>query len=69
MSESRTGRRIFSTASLEMRPYDMDGPVQPEMSYASLSHDPRSERGSYLMRMEPGAVTIPPERLRRQPWK
>ena len=28
------------------------------MSYAPLSYDPRTQRGSYLMRMEPGAVTI-----------
>ena len=59
MDESRPGRRIFATASLPMRPYDLDGPLQPEMSYAPLSHDSRSERGSYLMRMEPGAATIP----------
>ena len=59
MSESRTGRRIYATRHLEMRPYDMDGPLQPEMSYAPLSHDSRSERGSYLMRMQPGAATIP----------
>ncbi len=59
MSISRAGRRIYATASLKMRPYDLDGPLQPEMSYAPLSHDARSERGSYLMRMEPGAATIP----------
>jgi len=59
MSISRAGRRIYATASLKMRPYDLDGPLQPEMSYAPLSHDASSERGSYVMRMEPGAATIP----------
>ena len=59
MSETRTVRRIFATRNLEMQPYDLDGPLQPEMSYARLSHESGSERGSYLMRMEPGAVTIP----------
>ena len=29
-----------------MRPYDMDGPVQPEMSYARLSHEPGSSHGT-----------------------
>jgi hypothetical protein len=69
MSESRTGRRIFTTASLEMRPYDLDGPLQPDMAYAPLSHDARSERGSYLMRMELGlgqlavaTLSVPPTR-------
>ena len=59
MSTSWAGRRIYATASLKMRPYDLDGPLQPDMSYAPLSHDACSERGSYLMRMEPGAATIP----------
>ena len=59
MSTSGAGRRIYATASLKMRPYDLDGPLQPDISYAPLSHDARSERGSYLMRMEPGAATIP----------
>ena len=59
MSDSSAGRRIYATRKLEMQPYDLDGPLQPEMSYAPLSHDARNERGSYLMRMEPGAATIP----------
>jgi len=59
MSETRTVRRIFATRNLEMQPYDLDGPLQPEMSYARLSYESGSERGSYLMRMYPGAVTIP----------
>lgn len=54
MSEQSKVRRIFATRSLVMRPYDMDGPVQPEMSYARLSHEADSERGSYLIRMQPG---------------
>jgi mannose-6-phosphate isomerase-like protein (cupin superfamily) len=66
VSEQAKGRRIFATQSLDMRPYDMDGPLQPEMSYARLSHGADSERGSYLMRMRPGAATIPHERTCRE---
>jgi mannose-6-phosphate isomerase-like protein (cupin superfamily) len=54
-------RRIFATRSLEMRPYDLDGPLQTDIGYARLSYDPATERGSYLMRMAPGAATIPHE--------
>ncbi len=61
MSGRTKGRRVFATRSLEMRPYDMDGPVQPDMSYARMSHEARSGRGSYLVRMLPGAATIPHE--------
>lgn len=49
-----------------MRPYDLDGPLQPEMSYAPLSYDAATGRGSYLMRMEPGAATIPHEHASRE---
>jgi mannose-6-phosphate isomerase-like protein (cupin superfamily) len=58
MSESGSGRRVFRTRELALRPYDLDGPLQPEISYAPLSHEAGSERGSYLMRMAPGAATI-----------
>ena len=61
-------RRIFATRNLEMRPYDLDGPLQPEMSWAPLSYDAGSERGSYLMRMAPGAATIPHEHSRREEY-
>jgi mannose-6-phosphate isomerase-like protein (cupin superfamily) len=51
-------RRTFDLARLPMQPYDLDGPLQENMLYAALSYDPRTQRGSYLMRMQPGAVTI-----------
>jgi anti-sigma factor ChrR (cupin superfamily) len=59
VDESGNGRRIFRTAGLAMRPYDLDGPLQPAMSWAPLSYDTARERGSYLMRLAPGAATIP----------
>ncbi len=36
----------------------MEGPVQPEMSWLPVSYDDETGQGTYLMRMEPGAVTI-----------
>ncbi len=59
MSAPQDGRRIFATRDLALRPYDLDGPLQPEIAFAPLSYGARSERGSYLMRMAPGAATIP----------
>jgi anti-sigma factor ChrR (cupin superfamily) len=61
-------RRIFRVAGIAMRPYDLDGRVQPDMSFAPLSFDPRSERGSYVMRMEPGSATIPHEHGSREEY-
>lgn len=59
MNDPRSGRRIFRTGSLPLGPYDLEGPVQPEISWAPLSYDVARARGSYLMRMAPGAATIP----------
>ena len=59
-------RRIFATASVRMQPYDLDGPVQEDMSFAPLSWDRNTECGSYLMRMQPGAATIPHVHDRRE---
>jgi anti-sigma factor ChrR (cupin superfamily) len=36
----------------------MEGPVQPEMSRLPVSYDDKTGQGTYVMRMEPGAVTI-----------
>ena len=60
MNSESTGtlRRIFATRSLRMRPYDLDGPLQEDMSFAPLSYDEKAQCGSYLMRMQPGAATI-----------
>jgi mannose-6-phosphate isomerase-like protein (cupin superfamily) len=68
MGESRTGRRVFRTGKLDMRPYDLDGPLQPEMGYAPLSYDAATGRGSYLMRMAPGAATIAHEHSCREEY-
>ena len=48
MKQAESKRRILAMADLPMQPYDFDGVVQPEMSYARLSYDPASQRGSYL---------------------
>ena len=66
MDDRDPGRRIFRTRDLAMRPYDLDGPLQPEFSYAPLSYDAATGRGSYLIRMEPGSATIPHEHASRE---
>jgi anti-sigma factor ChrR (cupin superfamily) len=51
-------RRVVSVAETPFLTYDLDGPVQPEMSWLPVSYKREDGRGSYLMRMQPGAVTI-----------
>ena len=58
MSDSPAGRKAVNAHTTPFLPYDMEGPVQPEMSWLPVSYDDETEQGTYLMRMEPGAVTI-----------
>ncbi len=51
-------RRIIHTTSTAFDPYDLEGPVQQDMSFLALSYDRESGQGAYLIRMEPGAETI-----------
>jgi anti-sigma factor ChrR (cupin superfamily) len=52
------GRRVVRTAAAPFQAYDMEGPVQPELSWLPISYDDTTGEGSYVMRMQPGAVTI-----------
>lgn len=51
-------RQIVATGTAEFLPYDLDGPLQPDISWLPVSYQADSGNGSYLMRMQPGAVTI-----------
>lgn len=51
-------RRVTTIKNVDWLPYDLDGPVQEHMYYASLSYDRETRRGSYLIKMEPGTETI-----------
>jgi len=51
-------RSITSISKAQFRPFDLEGPVQPEMSWLPISFRKETGMGSYVMRMQPGAVTI-----------
>ena len=58
MSEDRPGRSVSNVHSTPFLEYDLEGPVQPEMSWLPISYDVETGQGCYAMRMQPGAVTI-----------
>jgi len=58
MTEPPGGRSAVNVHTTPFLPYDLEGPVQPEMSWLPLSFDRESQQGTYVMRMQPGAVTI-----------
>ena len=51
-------RSIVNIHETAFGPYDMEGPLQEEMSVLLGSYDNRTQRGIYVMRMQPGATTI-----------
>ncbi len=58
MTTETAGRRVIDTRSSRFQPYDLEGPVQADITWLPISYDAASGHGSYLMRMQPGAVTI-----------
>ena len=52
-------RSIVNIHEASFGPYDLEGPVQREMSLLPISYDATTRRGVYVMRMAPGAVTLP----------
>jgi anti-sigma factor ChrR (cupin superfamily) len=52
------GRRVVNAHTTPFLAYDLEGPEQPEISWLPVSYDRASGQGSYLMRLQPGAVTI-----------
>jgi anti-sigma factor ChrR (cupin superfamily) len=58
VSEPAGSRRVVRTATTPFEAYDLEGPVQPELAWLPVSYDPATGEGTYVMRMQPGAVTI-----------
>ena len=57
----RSDRLIVATATAEMRPYDRYGKAIAGMSWMPIRYDAQSQRGSFLLRMAPGAKSLPHE--------
>ena len=55
---NRDDRSIVNVHEASFEPYDLEGPVQDDMSVLKVSYSPETRRGVYVMRMEPGAETI-----------
>ena len=53
-----TRRRVVNVLRDPFLPYDMEGPLQEDISWLPVSWDDDAGQGSYLMRMEPGARTL-----------
>ena len=59
MSGLQGERLVLTLTDTGFEPYDLDGPLQPEITWQPISFDRASQQGSYVMRLAPGARTIP----------
>ena len=59
MADKQQERQVVGIGSTEFLPYDLEGPLQPEIAWRPISFDRKRGEGSYLMRLQPGARTIP----------
>jgi anti-sigma factor ChrR (cupin superfamily) len=55
----KEGRRVFSLQRSAFGRYDLDGPLQDDISLLEVSYDRASGNGCYVMRMQPGATSVP----------
>ena len=58
MSTEAAGRRVLRIDDAFL-PYDMEGPIQPDIGWLPISYDTATGQGCYLMRMQPGAAVLP----------
>ena len=60
------GRTIIKTNQADFETYDLEGPIQENMSLLKLSYNKERRQGAYMMRLQPGAVTIAHTHKRRE---
>ena len=58
VTQVRPGRRVVQIHTAAFEAYDLEGPVQPEMSWLPGSFDRTTGNCCYLMRMQPEAETL-----------
>ena len=52
-------RHIVDIHNIEFRSFDRYGSPVPKMSWHIISYDQTSGQGSYVLKMDPGAQTVP----------
>ena len=54
-----TKRKITKMDNLEFKPFNRYGPTVPGMSWHKISYNEKTGQGSYILKMEPGAKSLP----------
>ncbi len=52
-------RKVIDRHNIEFKPFDRYGSPVPKMSWHIISYNQTSGQGSYVLKMEPGAQTVP----------
>ena len=54
-----TKRKITNPLNVKFRPFDNYGTPIPGMSWHKISYNEKTGQGSYILKMEPGAKSLP----------
>ena len=52
-------RKITDIYKVDFLPFDRYGPVVPKMSWHKISFDEKTNFGSFILKMDPGAKSTP----------
>ena len=52
-------RQVIDIHNIDFKPFDRYGSPVPKMSWHIISYDQNNGQGSYVLKMEPGAQTVP----------
>ena len=52
-------RQVIDIYDIEFKPFDRYGSPVPKMSWHIISYDQKKGQGSYVLKMDPGAQTVP----------
>lgn len=52
-------RQTVDIHNLEFKPFDRYGSAVPKMGWHIISYDQNNGQGSYVLKMDPGAQTVP----------
>ena len=56
-------RKITNLSNIEFQPFDNYGDVIPGISWHKITYTKETGQGTYILKMEPGAKTLPHEHL------
>ena len=56
-------RKITNLSNIKFEPFDNYGSVTPRMNWHKITYDKKTGQGTYVLKMDPGAKSLPHEHI------